>query len=364
MQYNTCKSDFEISFDQHAEIHLDDDDGGIQRQNYEFIKISDLESVEANKNVDLLAVVKTVGEPTNLISKKTGQELTKCDLTIVDDSGVDVNLTVWGTRASKAPMEFANTPIVAFRRTRVSDYGGKSLSGGDFDVNPDIPQAQQLAAWWQSLASSGQTAASRSLSTPMGGGGGRMPLFAECKDIVAIKNENLGHNGSDKPDWISFKATIAFLKKDKEGGAWYPACPNAGEPCKNRFKVTQTTDGQWYCDKCQGSFPNCVRRWIFSGVIEDDSCSTWVSFFNEQAETLLGGAKADDVYNQTQAENQDQDAYESYFARANFSEWSFKCKVKNEMVNEESRVKTSVYSLHPVDYVQESKELLSAIEKF
>jgi replication factor A1 len=363
MQYNTCKSNFEITFDQNSEIHLDNDTGDIEKQIYEFCKIADLEAIEANKNVDILAIVKTVGDPVNIIAKKTGNELTKCDLTLVDDSQVEVNLTLWGEKANRAPNEYAGSPVVAFRRARVSDYGGKSLSGGDgIDVNPDIPEAGPLQSWWTASGSSGSAA--RSLSSS-GGGAGKIDSLKERKNIATIKNDNLGYTNPDKPDWLSFKATITFIKKDKEGGAWYPACANSGEPCKNRFKVTQTTDGQWYCDKCQGTYQNCIRRWIFSGVVEDGTSSTWVSFFNEQAESLFSGATADDVYNKTYAgDGHDQDAYDSYFARASFSECIFKCKVKNEMVNDESRVKTSVYSLHPVDYVKESKDLLAAIEQF
>lgn len=87
-------------------------------------------------------------------------------------------------------------------------------------------------------------------------------------------------------------------------------------------------------------------------------------FFNEQAETLLGGVTADDAYAKTYADGHDQDAYDSYFAKAMHTEWIFRCKVKNEMVNDESRVKTSVVSLHPVDYAKESRDLLAEIEKF
>jgi replication factor A1 len=364
MQYNTCKSNFEITFDQNSEIHLDNDTGDICKQIYEFCKIADLETVEANKNVDVLAIVKVVSDPVTIVSKKSGNELIKCDLTLVDDSQVEVNLTLWGEKATQAPSLYGGSPVVAFRRARVSDYGGKSLSGGDgIDVNPDVPEASQLQSWWTQSGSSGGTA--RSLSSSLGGGAGKIDSLAERKEIAAIKNDNLGYTNPDKPDWLSFKATITFIKKDKEGGAWYPACANAGEPCKNRFKVTQTVDGQWYCDKCQGTYQNCIRRWIFSGVVEDSTSSTWVSFFNEQAESLFAGATADDVYNKTYAgDGHDQDAYDSYFARAQFMECIFKCKVKNEMVNEESRVKTSVYSLHPVDYVKESRDLLAAIEKF
>jgi replication factor A1 len=172
----------------------------------------------------------------------------------------------------------------------------------------------------------------------------------------------MGQN-TDKPDWVSFKGTFNFIKKDKDGGAWYPACANAGEPCKNRFKVTQTADGNWYCDKCQGTYPNCVRRFIFSATITDDTSTTWVSIFNEQAEVLLGGVTADDVYKNTH-ENHDQDAYDAFFSKATFTDWVFNCKVRQEFMNDEARVKTQIQSLHPMDYVQESRNLLQAIAQF
>lgn len=360
MQWNSCKSNMEISFDQNAEIHLDNDAGDIARQAYNFIRIAQVEAVEAGKNVDILAIVKQVSEPVNLISKKSGQELVKCDLTIVDDSGVEITMTLWGDKARQAPFEYGNTPVVAFRRARVSDYGGKSLSGGDsIEVNPDINEAQSLQQWWQTTGSTG--ASSRSLSVAAGGAG-RVESLAERKTIAAIKDESMGH-GFGKPDWITFKGTITFIKKDREGGAWYLACPNAEEPCKNRYKVTPTAEQQYQCEKCGGVFPNCVRRWIFSATVEDDSGSTWVSFFNEQAEMLLG-ATADEVNAKAYGDGYDQDAYESVFADAVLSEWIFKCKVKNELVNDESRVKTSVYALQPVDYLRESRDMLAEIEKF
>lgn len=364
MQYNTCKSQYEITFDQNAEIHLANDDGAIEKQSYDFVKIAALEGIEANKNVDVLAVVKSVSEPANLISKKTGSELTKCDLVLVDDSGVEISLTIWGDKARTAPQDFAGQPVAAFRRARVGDYGGKSLSAGpSCDIRPtDLPQAAHLAHWWQTAG--GAQASTRSLSASgLGGGGGKMDALQDRKPIASIKQENMGLG--DKPDWLSFKATLSFLKKDKEGGAWYPACANPGEPCKNRFKCSPTTDNQWFCEKCQGTYANPVRRWIFSGVVEDSTSSTWVSFFNEQAETLLGGLTADQSHQESYGSGGfDQDIYDSVFAKALFTEWIFKCKVKNEFHNDESRVKTSIYSLHPVDYVKESNDLLAAIEQF
>ncbi|GKY95854.1 hypothetical protein MPSEU_000546000 [Mayamaea pseudoterrestris] len=363
-KWNTCKSPYEMTLDQNSEIHLDNDVGNIPTMHYEFThKIADLEQVtDTTKHIDVLAVVKSVQEPVNLISKKSGQELTKCDLVLVDDSNTEIMLTLWGDKARNAPHEYANQPVVAIRRARVSDYSGKSLSADVIIVNPEIPQASQLADWWNRAGRSNSSSV-RSL-TAAGGSGGKVETFENRKCIASIKEENLGHGNPDKPDWITFKGTITFIKRDKEGGAWYPACPNAGEPCKNRYKVSTTTDGQWYCDKCQGSFPNCVRRWIFSATVQDDTSSTWVSFFNEQAEQLLG-VTADEVYAKSNTSGGfEQDTYDSFFAKALYTEWIFKCKIKNEMVNEESRVKASVVTLVPVDYARESLDMLAAIEKF
>jgi replication factor A1 len=356
MQYNTCKSQYEMTLDQNAEIHLVDDAGDIETQSFDFVKIAALEQVEEKKNVDILAIVQEIGEVQSLTSKKTGKELQKCDLTLMDDTGVQVRLTLWGSQATNAKTTIGLRKVVAFRRARVSDFGGKSLSGGDgVFVEPEIPETEALQQWWESQGS--RSRAVKSLSTS-GGAGGKMDAFADRKSIADIKNQNLGYN-NEKGDFISFKAQFSFLKKDKEGGAWYTACPNKDEPCRNRCKVTQTTDGNWQCDRCHGTYPTCTRKWIFSATVADDTSTTWVSIFDDQAMPLFGGATADDVF----AQYENQDLYDGYFAKAAHTEWVIKCRVRNEIVNDEPRLKAQIVRLDPVDYAAECQELLGALEK-
>lgn len=357
MQYNTCKSQYELTFDQNSDIRLVDDVGDIQAQSFDLVKISDLEQVDQGRNVDILAIVQEIGDVQSLTSKRTGRELQKADLKLIDDSGVQINLTLWGNQAVNAKSTIGLNKVVAFRRARVSDYGGKSLSGGDgVFVEPKITETAALQQWWETQGSHG--GAIKSLSST-GGSGGKMDSFGDRKTIGAIKNENMGYN-NEKGDYLCFKAHFSFLKKDKEGGAWYPACPNKEEPCRQRCKVTQTTDGNWQCDRCHGNFQECTRRWIFSGTVSDDTGSTWVSVFDEQAVTLFGGATADEVH----AQYDNQDLYDGYFAKATHTEWIFKCKVKQETVNDETRIKTQIVRMDPVDYAAECRDMLSAIEKF
>ena len=72
---------------------------------------------------------------------------------------------------------------------------------------------------------------------------------------------------------------------------------------------------------------------------------------------MFGGVTADEVH----AQYDNQDMYDGYFAKAQYTEWVMKCKVKNEMVNDEQRLKTQIVRLDPVDYAAESKELLAAL---
>ena len=289
-------------------------------------------------------------------------------MVLADNSGADVNLTVWGERATKAKALYSNNPVVAFRRARLSDFGGRSLSTshqGAVTVQPLVPEADRLKSWWSTVGAAAGTTNTRSLSSSRGGAG-RFPAFAERKTISSIRGENMGQSQSEKPDWISFKGTFNFLKKDREGGAWYPACSNAGDPCKNMYKVQQTPDGNWQCERCGTTAPNCVRRYIFSATVIDDTCTTWVSVFNEQAETMFEGRQADDVFAKCfdPDKGMDEDQYNSMFDAANFQDWVITCKVKQEIVADEARVKSSIYSLHPVDYAKESRDLLAAIAAF
>eukprot|EP00529_Nitzschia_sp_RCC80_P016749 CAMPEP_0113450592 /NCGR_PEP_ID=MMETSP0014_2-20120614/5906_1 /TAXON_ID=2857 /ORGANISM="Nitzschia sp." /LENGTH=646 /DNA_ID=CAMNT_0000341929 /DNA_START=168 /DNA_END=2108 /DNA_ORIENTATION=- /assembly_acc=CAM_ASM_000159 len=362
MAYNTCKSNLEMTIDHNTtEVHMVDDAGDIQQQSFDFVKIGALEQVEEKSYVDILAVVQEVGDVQSLTSKKTGNELLKCDLTLIDDTGVQVKLTLWGKTAQDAQQKFGaqgsegQKPIVAFRRARVSDYGGKSLSGGDVHVEPKVEEAESLRQWWTSQGS--RSSPAKSLSTG-GPGGGRMDPFSERKQIRDIKQQNLGFN-NEKGDYLTFRGYFSFIKKDKEGGAWYPACPNKEEPCRNRYKVNQTTDGNWQCDRCHGVYPTCMYKWIFSASVGDDSSTTWVSIFDEQAHQLFGGMTAD----QAQKEYDNQDAYDGHFAKAMFSEWIMKCRVKNEERDGESRIKTQVVKMEPVNYVSECRDMIAALER-
>jgi len=72
----------------------------------------------------------------------------------------------------------------------------------------------------------------------------------------------------------------------------------------------------------------------------------------------LDGVDANDLQ---KAYDEDNETYLGQFAKAQFTDWVFTCKVKQEFHQDEQRIKTSIQSIHPVDYAKEGRSMLNAI---
>lgn len=123
----------------------------------------------------MIGVCKDVAEITSIVTKTTNRKVNKRDMYLVDRSGRTVTCTLWGGDAEE--FDGSQSPVVAVKGARVSDFGGRSLStvmNSVLVVNPDIPEAHQLRGWFDSV---GKNEAIQSISTQRGGGGGRKYLI-------------------------------------------------------------------------------------------------------------------------------------------------------------------------------------------
>ncbi len=86
------------------------------------------------------------------------------------------------------------------------------------------------------------------------------------KTISTIKGEGLGR--SDKPDWITVRATVFYIKPDN---FCYTACPldNGGKQCNK--KVTNNGDGT--CDRCDRIVSECDYKSVFQFLIIQETLS-------------------------------------------------------------------------------------------
>jgi hypothetical protein len=118
---------------------------------YHFQKLDQLSSLKGSDiKADVVAVVKTVGE---VISSSTGDLTSRCDLIIVDESNVEVKVTIWNDDTTDSYIRFAGNPIVAFLPVRVKKFAADDKitevsAIGQVLVSPRCSRSNDLALWW------------------------------------------------------------------------------------------------------------------------------------------------------------------------------------------------------------------------
>lgn len=319
-QFTNLPHDHEITFDRNTLIEKAEDQTNVPQLRFNFCTIQELQSVEKDNTVDVIGVLKEVGEVSEIISKKDQRPFQKRELTVVDDTGFSVRVTVWGKTAEK--FDAQTESVIAFKGTKVSDFGGKSLSllsSGTMNVDPDIPDAHRLKGWYDSAGRT-DTFATHQNMTSMGNATGRTD---EIKTIGQVKEENLG---MDDQAYYSIKATIVFVKQEN---FCYPACSSQG--CNK--KVTETGDGTWHCEKCDISHDKPDYRYILSLNVADHTSHQWLSCFDETGRTVLN-MSANELM---EIKENDDAKFAAAMEEANCKKMYFRCRAKMDNYGETQR---------------------------
>jgi replication factor A1 len=230
--------------------------------NYQFVKIANISNLDNNANIDILCIVKHIGEMSEIISQKMGgKTLIKREITVCDDSGYEIRLTLWNNQAQS--VDWGEDVILAVKGVSVGEYGGgKTLStrqSSSITVNPDIPEGHALFEW----KSNNKTTHTQSISAQSSSMfliysnnilcynitmyllismnmctiyytvlyynitgstfGGIAPMDQRLA-ISAIKDRGLGMG--DKPDYVTVKGCVTYIRHDTD--PWYTACPTEG----------------------------------------------------------------------------------------------------------------------------------------
>ncbi|XP_034461504.1 replication protein A 70 kDa DNA-binding subunit-like isoform X1 [Hippoglossus hippoglossus] len=341
-QYTTVKNEYEMSLNAQSSIVLCDDSQGVPALHCDFVPIAELENRDNDAIVDVIGVCKSA-EDVCRITTKTSREVSKRALSLIDTTGKVVTVTLWGKEAEK--FDGSEQPVVAIKGARVSDFGGRSLSASFSStvmVNPDIPEAFRLRAWYDE---DGFALNSQSLTSTWSRSSG---MKINWKTLSDVKDESMGQG--EKVDYFSCVATLLFTRKDS---CLYQSCPSAD--CKK--KVIDQQNGMYRCEKCNKEFPNFKYRLILFANLADFGDNQWVTCFQETAEVLLGHTA------ETLGELKDTDetAFDEVFQKASFTKHIFKSRVKLETYNDESRVKVTVIEVQPLDHREYSRRLLSNI---
>lgn len=305
--------------------------------------------------VDIICIVKSAGEISEIsLKNQGGKTLQKKELIVIDDSETEVRLTLWGEKAMNNSYGWADSPIVAFKNVKVSDFNGRSVgctSGTNIQINPE--EGRALHEWRSKFSSQGLALPSHSISGATATATQGMDPLMSRKSVASIKDETLGMG--EKPDYFTLKASVSFIKREPD--PWYTACPSAD--CNK--KVIESMNGQWQCEKCNKSYDECRRRYMLSIVLQDTTGTNWFSAFDDTANKFLGKS-ADTLY--SMKASGDQSGYDQAFNNGCFKTYLVKVRSKQETYQDESRVKSQILSVSNIDYVDESRQLIEAIQKY
>ncbi|KAK5048237.1 hypothetical protein LTR84_005907 [Exophiala bonariae] len=347
-QFSNLANDYELHFEKDTKVSKAEQQDGVPQVRYNFTTISDLQSVEKDTTIDIIGVLKEIGETSQITSKTTSKPYDKRELTLVDNTGYSVRLTIWGKTA--ASFDVPPDSVVAFKGVKVSDFGGRSLSllsSGSVSANPDMAEAHKLKGWYDEQGNTNFATHSNLQGTISAGGSRRDPF----KTIAQIKDEQLGM--SENPDFFSLKASIQYIKQDT---FCYPACLSEG--CNK--KVIQVDDGQWRCERCDKSHPKPEYRYIMSVNVSDHTGQLWVSCFDETGRQIIGKT-ADELM---EIKEVDDKRLAEIISDSVCKIWNWKCKAKLDNFQEQQRVRYQVSSAAPMNYVSESQKLIDLIKQY
>ncbi|XP_010261943.1 PREDICTED: replication protein A 70 kDa DNA-binding subunit A isoform X2 [Nelumbo nucifera] len=357
--FNHLKNEWEIFLESSSTVELcPDEDGSIPKQQFSFKPINEIESSENNSIIDVIGIVESVN-PSVPILRKNGMETQRRILNLKDGSNRSVELTLWGELCNKQGRELQQMvesgvfPVLAVKAAKVNNFSGKSIgtiSATQLFINPDCPEAYGLRDWFDR---GGKNTASQSISRDIMPG---CPRNEVRKTVSQIKDEGLGR--ADKPDWVTVKATVSFIKTDN---FCYTACPLMIGDRQCSKKVTRSGNARWQCDRCTQEFEECDYRYLLQAQVQDHTGLTWVTAFQESGEEILG-CSAKELY-LLKYEEQDDVRFGEVIRRSLFSEYLFRLKIKEEMYGEEQRVKITVVKAEKLNYSAESRFLLDLISR-
>jgi len=258
-RFTSIRLDYCINLDAMSSIKEVADDPSIPRSGYTFTSIVGITGLANGTMIDIIGVVKVVSEISQF-SRKDGTQTGRRMVTLYDDSGHEIEITLWGPFAED---EYYVGDILAFKSVKVSNYNGKQLNT-TFETtivkDPENPRTNDLRKY----KSAGEALELIPL-TQKTSFSGEISMIAEV--IKTVNKQDIDPKGIIC--WVS--GNIITINYEK--GFYYVGC----KKCKK--KVLENL-----CDKCN---EDGIPYYMFNMKISDGTESIWLHVFGEQGETIL-----------------------------------------------------------------------------
>ncbi|EJD53132.1 replication factor-a protein [Auricularia subglabra TFB-10046 SS5] len=346
-KFSNLPNEYEITMDRNTEIEeIVDDDIDVPLQKYEFVSLKTLDTLNKDEVCDVIGVVQEVGPVNKFLAKTTQRELTKRDLTIVDQSECSVRLTLWGKQAENWSRD--DKPVVAFKGCKVGDFGGRTLSllsSGSLAIDPDLEESHRLRGWFDAQ---GKDATFHSFSSG-GGGVASGPIDRlEAMPLAAVREMEIV---IDQPQLFVTRAAVVHVKADDK--MWYAACQRCNK------KISEAS-GKWRCEHCKQNWDEPSYRYMLSIAVADNTSQCWLTAFNDAGLTIVGQS-GNDLH---KIKGQDESGFNAIVKKAVGKYYTFSCRAKSETYQDLTRTKYTISRLQPLDWKQEIDDLEKIIQSY
>jgi replication factor A1 len=146
-KFNKTAHECELTLRRDAVIEAAPEDKKIAENTYNFELVSAIEGYERYHELDVLVMIQS-NDGSESINLKNGEQKLKTAFTVFDESGLTVELTMWGDD-SPGFCHLVPDQIVALRGVKVGEFRGKNLSSGwgisiDIDIPQNLPRYKSL----------------------------------------------------------------------------------------------------------------------------------------------------------------------------------------------------------------------------
>uniref|UniRef100_A0A1I8GYY4 REPA_OB_2 domain-containing protein n=1 Tax=Macrostomum lignano TaxID=282301 RepID=A0A1I8GYY4_9PLAT len=101
-----------------------------------YTRISDLQNVRLQGNVDVIGAIDTLQQPEEVVTK-AGKRISVAKVTLVDQSCRSVSFTFWGLSSDQA-VNWSVGDILSIRRAKVQEYAGAVVLGCTCSEDTDV----------------------------------------------------------------------------------------------------------------------------------------------------------------------------------------------------------------------------------
>ncbi|EDO08074.1 Replication factor-A C terminal domain family protein [Babesia bovis T2Bo] len=350
-KFNTTPHKYEITCHQDSQIDPVDDEGDIKMQrDHKLLTLRDIKSMPqvTQAPVDLLCIANTVHPAVN-ITTRAGKELPKRILSIVDNTGYEMDLVLWGDHANMDGIEQMEGKAIIATKLAVKEWQGSRScqSSQNSDVTlatqeniKDQDKLTQLESWFENAKANNETF--KSLKT-------QAQAAKDNYEETDIANLLTKTKGS-----FILRAKLRKIHwKNKEGSVrmWYQACPM----CSKKVVMDEDTN-RYKCIACSDISVEPVPRYIFSCNFMDATGKINAQITAENGEKLLGKSAKE-------LENMDPDTLKRFCEfDATLGEYKLSGYVRSNMYNGETRYQFTITRVEDMNYPAETAHMLDKMQ--